>query len=204
MADEVGRPQAYRALADAIGRGDPAAAEQAAALADWSAAAFYYSIVNCAEQGSELFLRGLQRESNQGDVKIVEIGEFFGIETVYTEEGIRIRKVRAEARSTLFSFDFSHCPDLAQAVMVMCAAAGVKAEPVDGDARGAAGRRGPHHPEKLALVQRWRQGDTDAAGAERLRPVVVVGKNGGIEREFGAVAADGVVSPAADLALAPI
>ncbi len=96
--------------------------------ADWSAAAFYYSIVNCAEIGSELFLHGLRQDSNQGDVKIVEIGEFFGIETVYTEEGIRIRKVRAEARSTLFSFDFSHCPDLAQAVMVMCAAAGVKGE----------------------------------------------------------------------------
>ena len=30
MADEVGRPQAYREFADAIRAGDPAAAEQAA------------------------------------------------------------------------------------------------------------------------------------------------------------------------------
>ena len=96
--------------------------------ADWSAAAFYYSIINCAELGSDLHLRGLMRESLQGDAKIVEIGEFFGIETVYTEEGIRIRKARAEARSTLFSYDFSHCPDLAQTVMVMCAAAGIAGE----------------------------------------------------------------------------
>lgn len=94
---------------------------------DWSAAAFYYTLLSMAETGSSLQLKGLFRHSFQGDAAIAETGRFFGIDTEFTDEGISIRK-NSSAGASRFTFDFSHCPDLAQAVMVMCAANGTEAE----------------------------------------------------------------------------
>lgn len=94
---------------------------------DWSAAAFYYVILSIAEKGSVLKLNGLFRKSSQGDAVIAEIGHSFGILTEFSDKGILISKVKSIATDSEFNFDFSHCPDLAQPIMVMCAANQIKA-----------------------------------------------------------------------------
>lgn len=87
--------------------------------ADWSAASYWYSLVAMAEKETEVFLPYLKKNSLQGDSIIAEIMKFFGVETIYLENGIRIRKV-SEPEESSFTYDFSDCPDLAQTIVALC------------------------------------------------------------------------------------
>lgn len=90
--------------------------------ADWSAASYYYSMVACTT-GSSLTLDGLHAESLQGDSVLVDMMRSFGVESTFTEEGVRIEKVRP-ADEIDFIWDFIRCPDLAQTLAVTCAITG--------------------------------------------------------------------------------
>ncbi|EPR68739.1 3-phosphoshikimate 1-carboxyvinyltransferase [Cyclobacterium qasimii] len=87
---------------------------------DWSGASYWFSLLACADSGV-LFLKGLKAESLQGDAKIVTIMDKLGVESEFTSDGILLKK---KAISGLPSFDFTHCPDLAQTVAVTCALTG--------------------------------------------------------------------------------
>jgi len=87
--------------------------------ADWSAASYWYSVVALAEIGTEIFLPFLKKNSLQGDSIISQIMEFFGVETDFQVEGIKIKKIR-EPESDSFSYDFTDCPDLAQTIVALC------------------------------------------------------------------------------------
>jgi 3-phosphoshikimate 1-carboxyvinyltransferase len=89
---------------------------------DWSGASYWFSLLACAEEG-ELFLKGLKAESLQGDSKIVDIMNSLGVKSVFTAEGVQLTK---QPTKGLASFDFTHCPDLAQTVAVTCAVIGQK------------------------------------------------------------------------------
>jgi 3-phosphoshikimate 1-carboxyvinyltransferase len=91
---------------------------------DWSGASYWFSLLACAEEG-ELFLRGLKENSLQGDSKIVEIMDSLGVKSEFSSEGIRLTKQPVKG---LKSWDFTHCPDLAQTVAVTCAILGQKTE----------------------------------------------------------------------------
>jgi len=93
--------------------------------ADWSAASYYYAIAALSEE-AEIALKGLSLESFQGDAVIAAIMKPFGVETVYGEHVITIRKRPGfSAYPALIEFDFVACPDLAQTVVVVCAALGI-------------------------------------------------------------------------------
>jgi 3-phosphoshikimate 1-carboxyvinyltransferase len=91
---------------------------------DWSGASYWFSLLACAEEG-ELFLRGLKAESLQGDAMIVEIMDKLGVQSEFQEAGISLKKKEVLG---LPSFDFTHCPDLAQTVAVTCALIGQTSE----------------------------------------------------------------------------
>ncbi|WP_143960046.1 3-phosphoshikimate 1-carboxyvinyltransferase [Litoribacter populi] len=91
---------------------------------DWSGASYWYSLLACAESG-ELFLKGLKKESLQGDSKIVDIMAQLGVASEFKEDGIKLTKIPVLG---LQEFDFTHCPDLAQTVAVTCAVIGQKTE----------------------------------------------------------------------------
>ena len=57
---------------------------------DWSSAAFWYEYV--ALHGGEITLPGLSRDSLQGDKVVADIFTHLGIHTIYTDEGITIKK----------------------------------------------------------------------------------------------------------------
>ena len=57
---------------------------------DWSSAAFWYEYV--ALHGGEITLPGLSRNSLQGDKIVADIFAHLGVHTIYTEEGITIKK----------------------------------------------------------------------------------------------------------------
>ncbi|GAB3646747.1 3-phosphoshikimate 1-carboxyvinyltransferase [Echinicola sediminis] len=91
---------------------------------DWSGASYWFSLLACADQGA-LFLKGLKKNSLQGDSKIVEIMDKLGIQSEFRDGGIQLSKKEV---SGLEHFDFTHCPDLAQTVAVTCAIIGQKSK----------------------------------------------------------------------------
>ncbi|MEO1712513.1 MAG: 3-phosphoshikimate 1-carboxyvinyltransferase, partial [Bacteroidota bacterium] len=90
--------------------------------ADWSAASYYYSMVACTPD-SVLTLDGLNAESLQGDSVLVDMMRSFGVESTFTEEGVRIENLRPVDEID-FIWDFIRCPDLAQTLAVTCAMTG--------------------------------------------------------------------------------
>jgi 3-phosphoshikimate 1-carboxyvinyltransferase len=90
---------------------------------DWSAASYYYAMAAFADE-LDLQLDGLYNESTQGDSIIAKMGEHFGIETTFNENGLQLKK-RNTAVSPLFEWNFILCPDIAQTLAVMCGGVGV-------------------------------------------------------------------------------
>lgn len=88
---------------------------------DWSAASYWYAIAALAEE-AELFLPGLNAYSIQGDSKITEIMANFGITSQFKNGGALLKKEPKKLLRKIF--DFKECPDLAQTVIVCCAALG--------------------------------------------------------------------------------
>ena len=93
---------------------------------DWSAASYFYEVIAMSEIGSEIFLKGLKKDSLQGDEIVADIFIKFGVSTIIQDDGIRIIKNKQSIRE--FSFDFTHYPDIAQTMIVCCAALGIKGE----------------------------------------------------------------------------
>lgn len=88
---------------------------------DWSAASYWYAIAALSDE-AEIFLPGLNGYSLQGDSRITEIMANFGITSQFKDGGVYLEK---ESKPLLRKiFDFKDCPDLAQTVIVCCAALG--------------------------------------------------------------------------------
>ena len=90
---------------------------------DWSGASYWYSMVALADN-AEVELLGLRENSNQGDSVLAEMMPFLGVKTEYTENGIKLTKGTS---ADTFEWDFTHCPDIAQTISVICAVKGIKA-----------------------------------------------------------------------------
>ncbi|HWD89320.1 MAG TPA: 3-phosphoshikimate 1-carboxyvinyltransferase [Mucilaginibacter sp.] len=88
---------------------------------DWSAASYWYAIAALADE-AELFLPGLTAYSLQGDSVITEIMANFGITSQFKEGGVYLKKEAKPLQRKIF--DLKSCPDLAQTVIVVCAALG--------------------------------------------------------------------------------
>jgi 3-phosphoshikimate 1-carboxyvinyltransferase len=91
---------------------------------DWSAASYWYAIAALSDN-AELFLPGLTQYSLQGDSVITEIMANFGITSQFKDGGVYLQKeVKPIVRKI---FDLKECPDLAQTIIVVCAALGHEA-----------------------------------------------------------------------------
>lgn len=90
---------------------------------DWSAASYWYSLV-ALSKNSKVYLKGLTKESLQGDRVIVEIMERLGVQSQFLPDGASLTKCDS---TNTFQYNFTHCPDLAQTVAVVCAVKGIKA-----------------------------------------------------------------------------
>lgn len=86
---------------------------------DWSAASYWYEMLSLAEEGSEIFLKGLYKNSLQGDAKIAQLFETLGVTTKFMESGVILQQT--ERIVSPFIYHFQHEPDLAQTFVVTCA-----------------------------------------------------------------------------------
>lgn len=85
---------------------------------DWSAASYWYQIVALSSE-AEIELIGLFHNSYQGDSRGAEVFAHLGVETVFTEQGVRLRKRGVQVQR--LDEDFIDIPDLAQTFVVTCA-----------------------------------------------------------------------------------
>ena len=91
---------------------------------DWSAAAFWYQVA-AFTLDAQIILKDLRSESVQGDSVLPEIFRNLGITSSFTNEGLMLTK-SVQPTVSEYNYDFTECPDLAQAVIVTCAALGIK------------------------------------------------------------------------------
>jgi len=92
--------------------------------ADWSAASYYFLVAALAKK-SKLLLDGLFPKSLQGDQAIQPIIEQLGIRSFFMQNWLHL--IKAYPTTNHLTFDFTECPDLAQTVVVLCAALGIPA-----------------------------------------------------------------------------
>jgi 3-phosphoshikimate 1-carboxyvinyltransferase len=88
---------------------------------DWSAASYWFAFTALAEKAN-LVLPNITLRSLQGDRVIVDIMEQLGV--MAEPRGNTLILSKKDCYNSI-SWDFTHCPDLAQTVAVVCAAKGV-------------------------------------------------------------------------------
>jgi 3-phosphoshikimate 1-carboxyvinyltransferase len=107
--DIIVKPQAYNAVEFVV---EP----------DWTAASYWYQMVSLIP-GSEVTLKGLGKNSLQGDSNVANLFTDLGVTTEFLPEGIIIRNIKKKTKK--FFHDFVNEPDLAQTFAATCCFKGV-------------------------------------------------------------------------------
>ncbi len=84
---------------------------------DWSAASYWYSFVSLMPE-AEVKLKGLRKESMQGDANVINLFSDLGVSTSFEEDGVTLRKKNVVKGK--FFHNFINEPDLAQTFAVVC------------------------------------------------------------------------------------
>ncbi|MEO5776815.1 MAG: 3-phosphoshikimate 1-carboxyvinyltransferase [Flavobacterium sp.] len=91
---------------------------------DWSSASYFYSIVALSKIGTEITLSSYKENSLQGDSVLAEIYKDFGIDTIFQNNSIHLRKVKSCQLSAV-SCELNNSPDIAQTIAVTCFGLGI-------------------------------------------------------------------------------
>jgi 3-phosphoshikimate 1-carboxyvinyltransferase len=89
---------------------------------DWSGASYWFAFAALASK-AEIQLPRLHSASLQGDSAIVEIMKLLGVRAKMQNDHLILTKT---PNQNSIEWDFTHCPDLAQTVAVVCAAKGIE------------------------------------------------------------------------------
>jgi len=85
---------------------------------DWSSASYYYSLVALSD-AAEITLKSYKKNSLQGDSILAEIYQKFGVETVFSENFITLKKNNKKV-SKHITLNLQNAPDIAQTIAVTC------------------------------------------------------------------------------------
>ena len=91
---------------------------------DWSSASYFYSIVALSEIGTQITLSSYKQNSLQGDSALAEIYKDFGVETVFQENSIFLRKA-TNCQLSIINCQLNNSPDIAQTIAVTCFGLGI-------------------------------------------------------------------------------
>lgn len=89
---------------------------------DWSAASYWYEIAALADD-ARIELKGLFKNSMQGDSKVAELFLDLGVATEYTKDGVILTKTGKVTKKMFHNF--VNEPDLAQTFAVTCCMMGI-------------------------------------------------------------------------------
>ncbi|MFN3753239.1 3-phosphoshikimate 1-carboxyvinyltransferase [Flavobacterium sp.] len=91
---------------------------------DWSSASYFYSIIALSQIGTEITLSSYKQNSLQGDSALVEIYQNFGVETVFENNTIVLRKAY-NCQLSIINCQLNSSPDIAQTIAVTCVGLGI-------------------------------------------------------------------------------
>jgi len=91
---------------------------------DWSSASYFYSIVSLCEIGTEITLSAYKKNSLQGDSVLAEVYQDFGVETLFHENKVVLKKTM-NCQLTATNCELSNAPDIAQTIAVSCFGLGI-------------------------------------------------------------------------------
>jgi len=91
---------------------------------DWSSASYFYSIVALSEIGTEITLSHYKADSLQGDSVLAEIYISFGVQSTFSENKVKLKKVSHNFSN--FTYNLIKAPDIAQTIVVTCFALGIE------------------------------------------------------------------------------
>lgn len=91
---------------------------------DWSSASYFYSIIALSDIGTEITLSSFKEKSLQGDSALAPIYKEFGVETIFQDDTILLRKVN-NSPVTNHRLQLNNAPDIAQTIAVTCFGLGV-------------------------------------------------------------------------------
>jgi 3-phosphoshikimate 1-carboxyvinyltransferase len=86
---------------------------------DWSSASYFYSIVALSEIGTEITLSSYKEKSLQGDSALVEIYKSIGVETIFKNNKIHLKRFQILNPKSLI-LNLNNSPDIAQTIAVTC------------------------------------------------------------------------------------
>ncbi|WP_185867348.1 3-phosphoshikimate 1-carboxyvinyltransferase [Blattabacterium cuenoti] len=93
---------------------------------DWSSASYYYSMAAIVNK-SNIVLRSYNNVSLQGDKEVSYIyDKYFGISTIFDKNVITLNKKLNFVLPKFIELNLNKTPDLAQTIVVTCAAIGIK------------------------------------------------------------------------------
>ncbi|MDU1891483.1 MAG: 3-phosphoshikimate 1-carboxyvinyltransferase [Dysgonomonas sp.] len=84
---------------------------------DWSAASYWYEMMALSNE-AKLELKGLFKNSMQGDSKVAELFLDLGVNTEFTDDGVLLTKTSRKTKKLFHNF--INEPDLAQTFVVTC------------------------------------------------------------------------------------
>ena len=90
---------------------------------DWSSASYYYSFVALSPINTDIILNTFKNTSLQGDSILSKIFNEFGVETIFNDNSITIKKTKVSKQTV--AFDLISSPDLAQTIAVTCLGLGI-------------------------------------------------------------------------------
>ena len=91
---------------------------------DWSSASYFYSIV-ALSQNAEITLGSYKKKSYQGDSSLATIYKNLGVETVFGDHTVTLKKNNTTNYQALHGLDLSNSPDIAQTIAVTCFGLGI-------------------------------------------------------------------------------
>ena len=94
---------------------------------DWSSLSYFYSIV-ALSKNSELNIGSYNMNSIQGDKKLVEIYQNFGVQTSFLNDIITIKKTESKDLNKSLKLDLSDTPDITQTIAVTCFGLGLSCD----------------------------------------------------------------------------
>lgn len=92
---------------------------------DWSSASYFYSIVALSDKAS-VTLGSYKKESYQGDSSLAEIYKYLGVETIFSDHTVTLKKVNNQECKLPHGLDLSNSPDIAQTIAVTCFGLGIE------------------------------------------------------------------------------
>tara|TARA_B100000674_G_scaffold428123_1_gene383227 strand:- start:25 stop:798 length:774 start_codon:yes stop_codon:yes gene_type:complete len=90
---------------------------------DWSSASYFFSLA-ALSNSVNLTLSSFSKDSLQGDSRLVDIYEKFGVETKFEDDQIILRKNKTSLPKRI-NLNLKDNPDLAQTIIITCLGLGV-------------------------------------------------------------------------------